>query len=162
MKFWSQPMAEDMNKHANPGFESEDLRSKSIVGFFMGLVGMCVLVFLLLRGLYGFLDAHVRAHQPPLGPLAPAASADTRDLNKAEAKAEIKQVFPDPRLEEDERGELKNILLDQQQKLNSYGWVDEKAGVARIPIERAMQLVAQRGLPTTPKAGTAPAAAGKE
>jgi len=155
-------MAEDMNKHTGAGFESEDLRSKSIVGFFMGLVGMCVLVFLLLRGLYGFLDAHVRAHQPHLGPLAPAASADTRDLNKAEVRTEIRQVFPDPRLEEDERGELKNILLDQQQKLNSYGWVDEKAGVARIPIERAMQLVAEHGLPTTPKAGTAPAVAGKE
>jgi hypothetical protein len=155
-------MAENMNKHARAGFESEDLSSKSIIGFLVGLAGMCVLVFLLLRGLYGFLDAHVRAHQPPLGPLAPATSADTRDLNKAEAKAEIKQAFPDPRLEEDERGELKNMLLDQQQKLNSYAWVDEKAGVARIPIERAMQLVAQRGLPTTPKAGVAPVAAGKE
>lgn len=155
-------MAEDMNQHAGAGFESEDLRSKSIVGFFVGLVGMCVLVFLLLRGLYGFLDAHVRAHQSPLGPLATATSADTRGLNKAEVRTEIKQAFPDPRLEEDERGELNNILLDQQQKLNSYGWVDEKAGVARIPIERAMQLVAQRGLLATPKAGVAPVAAGKE
>ncbi len=33
-------------------------------------------------------------------------------------------------------------------KLNSYGWVDRKHGVIRIPIERAMDLVAQRGLPT--------------
>jgi hypothetical protein len=155
-------MAEEMNKHVEAGFESEDLRSRSIIGFLLGLAAMCVVVFLLLRGLYSFLDADVRAHQPPLGPLAPATSADTRDLNKTEVKAEIKQVFPDPRLEVDERSELKNILLEQQQELNSYGWVDEKAGVARIPIERAMQLVAQRGLPTTPKAGVAPAAAGKE
>ncbi|MGH9497773.1 MAG: hypothetical protein ACRD3L_01385 [Terriglobales bacterium] len=155
-------MAEDMNKHAGAGFETQDLRSKTIIGFFVALAAVCVLVFLLLRGLYGFLDADVRAHQPSLGPLAPPASADTRDLNKSEVKTEIQKVFPNPRLEEDERGELKTVLLDQEQKLNSYGWVDEKAGVARIPIERAMQLVAERGLPTTPKAGIAPAAAGKE
>ncbi len=154
-------MAEDMNKHADAGFESEDLRGKSIVGFFVGLAALCILVFLLLRGMYSILDADARAHQTTLGPLAPSNSPDTRDLNKTEVKTEIKKAFPDPRLEDDERGELKDVLLDQEQKLNSYGWVDEKAGVARIPIERAMQLVAQRGLPTTPKAGTAPAA-GKE
>lgn len=155
-------MAEDLNKHADAGFEREDLRSKSVIGFFVGLVLVCVLVAFLLRGLYGILDAHARAHQPPLGPLTPATSADTRDLSKAEVRTEIKQAFPDPRLEEDERGELKKILRDQEQELNSYGWVDEKAGVARIPIERAMQLVTERGLPTTPRAGTAPAVAGKE
>ena len=31
--------------------------------------------------------------------------------------------------------------------LHSYGWIDEKKGVVRIPIERAMELTAQRGLP---------------
>lgn len=152
-------MAEDMNKHA--GFESQDLESKSITGFLVGLALVCVVVALLLRGLFGLLDANARAHQPAISPLAAVSNSDTRDLNRADVKAEIKKVFPEPRLEDDERGELKNILLDQEQKLNSYGWVDEKAGVARIPIERAMQLVVQRGLPVAPKAGTAPAA-GKE
>jgi hypothetical protein len=31
--------------------------------------------------------------------------------------------------------------------LNSYGWVDRTAGIARIPIDRAMQLLLERGLP---------------
>jgi len=35
--------------------------------------------------------------------------------------------------------------------LNSYGWVDEKAGTVRIPIERAMDLLVQRGLPVRPQ-----------
>jgi len=34
--------------------------------------------------------------------------------------------------------------------LNSYGWVDEKAGVARIPIQQAMKRLATKGLPTAP------------
>lgn len=33
-------------------------------------------------------------------------------------------------------------------RLSSYGWVSKEAGVVRIPIERAMALVAERGLPT--------------
>jgi mono/diheme cytochrome c family protein len=42
-------------------------------------------------------------------------------------------------------------LLEQREKaetqLNSYGWVDEASGVVRIPINQAMALVAERGLP---------------
>jgi hypothetical protein len=34
--------------------------------------------------------------------------------------------------------------------LYGYGWVDQKAGIAHIPIQRAMDLVIQQGLPTRP------------
>jgi hypothetical protein len=66
------------------------------------------------------------------------------------------QKFPEPRLEDDERTELNNFRYAEEEKLNSYGWVDQNAGTVHIPIERAMELVAQRGLSTTPKAGTMP------
>jgi hypothetical protein len=72
------------------------------------------------------------------------------------APDEIKK-FPEPRLEKNERVEINDFRLQEEQRLNSYGWVDEKAGVIHIPIDRAMQLLAQQGLPTTPRAGTVPA-----
>jgi hypothetical protein len=50
-------------------------------------------------------------------------------------------------LEEDERGQLNGIRLEEENTLYSYGWVDEKAGTVRIPIDRAMDLLVQRGLP---------------
>ncbi|OLC96545.1 MAG: hypothetical protein AUH86_09440 [Acidobacteria bacterium 13_1_40CM_4_58_4] len=59
--------------------------------------------------------------------------------------------FPEPRLEINERTQLNGFRLDEEKKLNSYGWVDQKAGVVHIPIERAMQIVAQRGLPVRPQ-----------
>ena len=57
-----------------------------------------------------------------------------------------------PMLEVIEGVELRKDLMNQEDQLNSYGWVDQKAGVAHIPIERAMELIAQRGLPTVPPA----------
>jgi hypothetical protein len=49
------------------------------------------------------------------------------------------------------------IYLDHREKANelySYGWVDEKAGTVHIPIDRAMDLIVQRGLPVRPQAAT--------
>jgi hypothetical protein len=61
-----------------------------------------------------------------------------------------------PRLETNERLEIKDFRTQEEQTLNSYGWVDQPNGVVRIPIERAMQLLAQRGLPTRPQIGAVP------
>jgi hypothetical protein len=59
-------------------------------------------------------------------------------------------------LETNERLEINDFRLQEEKTLNSYGWVDKQAGVARIPIDRAMELLAQRGLPTRPQAGAVP------
>jgi hypothetical protein len=40
----------------------------------------------------------------------------------------------------------------QADLLEGYGWVDREAGVVRVPIERAMELLLERGLPTRPEA----------
>ena len=92
--------------------------------------------------------------------MLPAASADTRSLNYGETKEQIKTTFPEPRLERTERTEINDFRMREEETLNSYGWVDEKAGTVSIPIERAMELVAERGLPVLPPNGsdTAPPA----
>jgi hypothetical protein len=50
---------------------------------------------------------------------------------------------PAPRLQARPREDLQNYLKKERARLESYGWVDRRADVARIPIERAMELVAQ-------------------
>src|SRR5258708_24987121 len=92
------------------------------------------------------MDGYQRGHQPPQNPLV-EPRVETAKPTKAETQAEIKRAFPEPRLEEDERDQINHIRLGEEEQLNSYGWTDEKAGVVRIPIERAMELTAQRGLP---------------
>jgi len=68
----------------------------------------------------------------------------------------VDSIFPEPRLERNERLEIESFRLQEEQTLHSYGWVDQQAQVVRIPIDRAMQLIAERGLPTRPQAGTVP------
>lgn len=132
-------------------FEREDLGAKPILTFLLGLVIGCVLVALVLRGLYSYLDSYENRHQPVENPLVQQTTADTRIVEKGDINK-----FPQPRLESEETTEVNAFRMQEEQTLNSYGWVDEQAGVARIPIDRAMALLAQRGLPTKPQAGVVP------
>jgi hypothetical protein len=52
-----------------------------------------------------------------------------------------------PLLQISPRLDLRDFRAQEDNQLNSYGWVDRRAGVVRVPIERAMELVLQKGLP---------------
>ena len=56
-------------------------------------------------------------------------------------------VTPPPRLQAEPAEDLATYLAREKGTLDSYAWVDEEAGIARIPIEQAMQLLAERGWP---------------
>lgn len=134
------------------GFEREDWNAGTVYAFLGGLAVVCLLVYFLLRGMYAYLDARSRASQPLQNPLVTARGPVVRNLPRSEVQEQIKTTFPDPRLEENERQQINQFRLGEEETLNSYGWVDQPAGVVRIPIERAMELIAQRGLPTRPQA----------
>jgi hypothetical protein len=142
------------------GFEQEDLSSRSALYFLAGLVLVCVVVYLIVFGMYRFLDSYATAHQPPMSPMV-TPEADTRAVTPQYA-----ETFPQPRLEENERTQFRSFIEDQDKKLATYDWVDKDRGTVRIPIDRAMELIEQRGLQTsapvkkqTPKAAKTKAAA---
>jgi len=144
---------EELQHHeTNPQmeFEREDWKPRRVYTFLVALAIAGILVHIGLWGLYRVLDRYNATHQPPPNPLV-ESRADTRDVSPEEP-----QRFPEPRLEKNERLEINDFRLREEQTLNTYGWVDQKAGVLHIPIERAMQLIAERGLPTTPRVGTIP------
>jgi hypothetical protein len=55
------------------------------------------------------------------------------------------RAFPEPRLEVRPVANYQEAAAAKE--LHSYGWVDRKHGLAHIPIERAMEMLQQRGLP---------------
>jgi hypothetical protein len=146
----------DEIRHHDAEYERQDLQARSVLIFFAGLAVMLLVAYLVVLGVFKVLSQYDNAHQPQPNPLAmdTSSAADRRTVPYDQTHAEIPKKFPEPRLEEDERRELQDVRAPEDERLESYGWVDEKNGVVHIPIERAMQLTAERGLPTRPQAGT--------
>jgi hypothetical protein len=68
--------------------------------------------------------------------------------------AEDSQIPPAPRIEEHPAIEIQQLHEQEEHTLSTYGWTDKKAGVVRIPIDRAMELQLERGFPTRKEAPT--------
>src|ERR1700730_7441872 len=105
-------------------FEREDLAPRPIFIFLFALALGCVLFFFILKGMYSYLDAYENRHQPLQGPLAQPPRSDTRTV----APGDISR-FPQPRLESDERLEINDFRLQEENTLHSYGWGDRPARV---------------------------------
>jgi hypothetical protein len=115
--------------------EEDRISSRTIV-----LVGAGSLLVFLVAGwtAVAYLDARKAEH----GPVALPAEAGKSKIGMVE------QDFLDLAV----RGTRQRAL--KLERLGSYGWVDEKAGVVHIPIDRAMELVAQGVRPAPGAPGT--------
>jgi hypothetical protein len=150
------------NGHAD--YERKDIGVGGVIGFLIGLAAAVVICFFLVQGLYNVLEAHFAAKQPAVSPLATNVPKDTRKLPseyKTDAESRdyekyLQQNFPAPQLETNERTELNKIRLREENVLSTYDYVDKNAGTIRIPIDRAMDLLVQRGLAVRPQSGETP------
>jgi hypothetical protein len=144
-------MIDENHKHENAAghgsYERQDLQVSGILYFLLTLVVVTGICLVVLWGLFGYFDRYAKGSQPAVNPLITHVPEDTRHV----APGYPQSAFPDPKLEEDERGQLNVIRMNEQEELYSYGWVDEKAGTVHIPIERAMDLIVQRGIPVRPQ-----------
>lgn len=126
-------------EHSEVRHESTDADARPVLRAVVVLIATTAVVAAALVYLTRGLVAGERAGDPPPPPLAQAAG----------------RLPPEPRLQTDPFVDIEALQASERELLGSYGWVDEKAGVVRIPIERAKELLLQRGLPAA-GAGAAP------
>ena len=140
----------------NPGitYERRDLSSRGVLTFLIVLAVAAVLVHVVLWGAYKYVSRH--NVQPPLVPATVA-----NDSGTVQPAGNPRATFPAPRLQADPVGDLERFRTAEDAALNSYGWADQANGRVHIPIEQAINLVAQTGLPTRPAALAAADARGK-
>ena len=113
------------NKQHRGGHEETDVNPWQIGKFAIALTVVCFISAALLFGLFRYF------------------------LSAEGGKAvETIKLPAQPRLEVTPAKELKDFRAAEDQKLNSYGWVDQPKGVVRIPIDRAIDMLAQKGLPS--------------
>jgi len=82
-------------------------------------------------------------------------SADPKPSPLAEANA--RRLPPEPRLEPSPPKAYREWRRQEEAMVSGYGWADERARVARIPLDRAMEIVLEKGLPVPPPLPAAPA-----
>ena len=62
-------------------------------------------------------------------------------------EARLDPIPPGPRLQPSPPRDMDELRAKDRDALNTYGWVDPSRGVARIPVERAIEIAAEKGLP---------------
>jgi hypothetical protein len=115
-------------------FEHRDINAWAIYKFGIALALLCVLATALLFGLYRYFLARQGGPMP-----------------KEMVNVDARRLPPMPRLQSAPISDLKDMRAAEDQILTGYGWVDQQHGVVRIPIERAIDLLAQRGIASRPQ-----------
>jgi hypothetical protein len=158
-------MSDETMKHGHSGheteFEREDLSTRGVFVFMVGLAVTGVVIYFIIVGMYSFLDHYEQSHMATASPLLGSKG----EISRVYTQAEMDKAFKDngaPMLETNERGQFRDFLMNQEDQLNSYGWVDREGGMAHIPIERAMQLIVARGLPVLPQTNADPSTAANQ
>ncbi len=120
--------------HEDVRYEKTDASTTVILGFAVALIVFGFLAHGVLTSLFGLFAMQEKAKSPPLAPLVAREQAVLpRDLDR----------ISKPLLEESNSQGLRDLRKEEDGILNHYGWVDRKAGVARIPIEEAIRILSQ-------------------
>jgi hypothetical protein len=114
---------------AHEGYERSDANTRGLLHSGAYLIIVLVVVFFSMAWLFDFYGK-------------------VQSLGKPASPFENARVLPPaPRLQVEPRAELHSYCEQQDKLLNSYAWADEHNGVVRIPVDRAMELTLQQGLP---------------
>ena len=142
------------------GFEVTDVSVQGILVFLVGLFVSVGVFFVFCFGMgilinNGLKKADGPANKWNASTVAEAGKLKNMESNPVQVQQQLKQLaqsFPTPRLEVDDGNQdLASLHEREDLYLNNYSWVDRGQGKVRIPIERAMELIAQRGLPVVPE-----------
>ena len=113
-----------------PGYEVRDANIKGLLQFAFWLAMLLLVTLVAMRFTFSQLAK--------LTPLGPAASPFEN----------ARQIPSGPLLQADPHQELGAYCANQQQAVDGYAWINNTGGVVQLPIDRAMELTMQHGLPS--------------
>jgi hypothetical protein len=138
---------------ASLGYEGRDVRVTGILVFLAALGIFVAVTAVLCYGIGKVLNAYLNKEDGPNTKWT--QTVDIRQLGNLPSSpamqnkvAELTQSFPTPRLQlDDGNQDVADLHARENLLLDHYSWIDQQQGTVRIPIERAMELLAQQGLP---------------
>ena len=164
------PMHNDHTPHGHKheeidtsvGYEQSDVK---ITGILVFLVAMGIFVVVTAVTCYGIgkvFNAYMNREDGPNSKWT--QTVDVRQLGNLPSSpemqnkiAEMTKTFPTPRVQlDDGNQDIADLHARENLLLNNYTWIDQSKGTMRIPVERAMEIIARSGLPVAPAAQTQP------
>lgn len=151
---------------ASLGYERSDVRIGGILVFLVAMFVFVVVTAVLCYGVGAMINAHMNKEDGP--PNHWAKTENIRELGNMPSAAamqdkvaQLMETFPTPRLlTDDGHASVADLHARENLLLDHYSWIDQSKGTVRIPIDRAMEIIAQQGLPVAPSSKTAPLMAG--
>lgn len=117
------------DSHAHVGHEATDASAFYVGLFALGLAVMIALALVFLTWLFWRFETFAEREDPVQNPMA------------------ANQLPPAPRLQAQPSVDLAKLRLEEDERLGSYKWIDQQQGIVQLPIERAIDLLSERGLP---------------
>jgi hypothetical protein len=120
---------------AAAGHETTDANLGGVERLIVGMAVFLALVFLLMWFLY----TQFRSREA------------SRDVQPSPVTArQGDRLPPMPRLQVNPYDDLRAFRQAEQAELETFKWIDKQAGIAQIPVERAIEILGERGLPVPP------------
>jgi hypothetical protein len=137
----------------SPGYETRDADTTGVLKFLVVLGIVLVLTAVVCYALFRYYSAHAQNQAASESPFA-----------------ETRQVPSGPQLQVYPREDWLKFRAEQQKSLETLDWANRSAGIARVPIEDAMDLLVKKGVPVqgeapappVPTSAGKPAAEGKK
>jgi hypothetical protein len=141
------------------GYELSDANITDIAGFLVVMAASIAVVFVLAFGIgkliyYGLKKTDGAPDKwSQIAGVKPGNMESNPQIEQQQLQQLVKR-FPTPRLQSDDGNmDVAEMHAREDMLLNHYSWVDQNKQTVRIPIERAMQILAQKGLPVESQQG---------
>lgn len=119
-------------RKSGKGYEERDAEFGRLVVIGLGLLGVMVAGLLVAWGVFKYLEHSYKTPEFPLTFTVPD------------------RLPPTPTLQANPEVELAVLHAHEDSVLTSYGWVDSKAGITRVPIQRGIEMLLEQGVPSRP------------
>lgn len=127
----AEPHAPARPPEGKGGFDRE-IHYEAVWRFVAFLLVLVAAGLVSMWALFGVLKREIARSQSPAPPLAEARETP---------------LPPEPRLEGPPGPELQALRTKEDAVLATWGWVDRTKGIAEVPVDRAIEIAAERGLP---------------
>ena len=129
-------------KNPNVAHDTTDVNVRAIIGTLAAMVLAAILIHAIVAAMLIYFERSSAEGEPEPNPMRVGRTTG--------GPTDPVKTFPQPQLQPDPAGDLNKMFIQDDQYLNTYGWIDKNAGVVHVPINDAMEMFLQQNNSSNP------------